>query len=212
MCWYLVMTNNLVICHVGWSSRWREACRWCFLEAQIALLLKNSAGETLAVWKPLGTLSVQHSCCHSLSLPLVAVIQTSWLGCHLLICLCRLCGGATSRWWLPGSTSVSPENCGHPAASWETLEKSQLIWWTVEVGVWYPKFRRRPFGQGLRTWTVRKKRMKQGGSGHDARVSVLLCGFPPAARLKDPEYNETRLLKLKDWPTREDFCDKLPLR
>lgn len=32
------------------------------------------------------------------------------------------------------------------------------------------------------------------------------------ARLKDPEYNEARLLKLKDWPTREDFCDKLPLR
>ena len=36
--------------------------------------------------------------------------------------------------------------------------------------------------------------------------------FPLTARLKDPEYNEMRLLKLKDWPTREDFCDKLPLR
>ena len=31
-------------------------------------------------------------------------------------------------------------------------------------------------------------------------------------RLKDPATDEPRLLKLKDWPTREDFSDKLPNR
>ena len=31
-------------------------------------------------------------------------------------------------------------------------------------------------------------------------------------RLRDPTTNEPRLLKLKDWPTGEDFSEKLPTR
>lgn len=34
----------------------------------------------------------------------------------------------------------------------------------------------------------------------------------PAVRLIDPATNEARLLKLKDWPTCDDFGEKLPKR
>ena len=41
-------------------------------------------------------------------------------------------------------------------------------------------------------------------------ISTVQCMF--IDRLKDPATDEPRLLKLKDWPTREDFSDKLPNR
>ena len=46
----------------------------------------------------------------------------------------------------------------------------------------------------------------------------LSLTFPSVAchdmpvRLRDPTTNEPRLLKLKDWPTGEDFSEKLPTR
>ena len=36
--------------------------------------------------------------------------------------------------------------------------------------------------------------------------------FPHTARLLDPINNEVRLLKLRDWPTCDDFGEKLPKR
>ena len=35
---------------------------------------------------------------------------------------------------------------------------------------------------------------------------------PFLARMVDPTSGEQRLLKLKDWPTKEDFSEKLPER
>ena len=39
----------------------------------------------------------------------------------------------------------------------------------------------------------------------------VVCHDMPV-RLRDPTTNEPRLLKLKDWPTGEDFSEKLPTR
>ena len=41
---------------------------------------------------------------------------------------------------------------------------------------------------------------------------IILCFCPYVVRLIDPTNDEPRLLKLKDWPTGDDFSEKLPKR
>ena len=41
---------------------------------------------------------------------------------------------------------------------------------------------------------------------------VYVNAITISVRLRDPTNDEPRLLKLKDWPTVEDFCEKLPKR
>ena len=51
-----------------------------------------------------------------------------------------------------------------------------------------------------------KRKREQNRGGEELFVTFLL------GRLQDPVNNCPRLLKLKDWPTGEDFSDKLPQR
>lgn len=79
----------------------------------------------------------------------------------------------------------------------------------IDSNLWTPQAFKRDFGEELADLI-------------DCRTGLIMPQVPCKAfwngfediqaRLKDPIHNAARLLKLKDWPTGEDFCDKLPDR